>query len=487
MHVHLIGVSGTGMGSLAGLLKKAGHRVTGSDTAFYPPMGEALERWGIEKRQGYDPAHLSPRPDLVVVGNVCRAQNPEARAAIDSGLPYTSFPSALHDHCLRDRRSFVIAGTHGKTTTTALCAHLLDAAGLEPGFLIGGIPLGFSESFRFAKTGAPFVVEGDEYDSAFFEKTPKFWHYAPEVAVLQAIEHDHADIYPTMDSYRAAFVGFVERIPAHGLLVANAADPEVRAVAKHARCRVAFYALEGEDTGEVTPEWLAAAAPAQDGLLPFDLFIGGSSCGRLVSPLSGTHNLKNAVAALALCSLAAQVPMPTLSRALHSFAGVKRRQELRGHAAGVRVYDDFAHHPTAVLETLRGLRARHPHGKLIALFEPRSATASRRVHQATYAQAFLPADVSLLAPVGRPEIGSDERLDVNAIAQELHERGRIAEAAPDLDALVTRTLVHAQAGDTIVVMSNGAFGQIHDKLLCKLAERTLEARSTGDTQLSPLA
>jgi UDP-N-acetylmuramate: L-alanyl-gamma-D-glutamyl-meso-diaminopimelate ligase len=477
MHAHLIGVCGTGMGSLAGLLKKAGYRVTGSDSAFYSPMGEALERWGIEKREGYDPAHLSPRPDLVVVGNVCRSSNPEARAAIDGGMTYTCFPQALHEHCLRDRRSFVIAGTHGKTTTTTLVAHLLEVAGLAPGFLIGGIPLGFDESFRFAQPGAPFVVEGDEYDSAFFEKTPKFWHYAPEVAILQAIEHDHADIYPTMESYRQAFRGFVERIPKHGLLVANAADAEVRAVASHARCRVVYYALDGEDTAEITPTWLAAPVAAQGALLPFDLFIGGSACGRLLTPLSGAHNLKNAVAALALCAEAAAVPMPVLSRALTRFAGVKRRQELRGIAAGVRVYDDFAHHPTAVLETLRGLRNRHPEGKLFAVFEPRSATACRRIHQASYAQAFLPADVTLLAPVGRPDIAQDERLDVHEVAAELRAHGRLAEAPPDVDAILTRVVAMSERGDTVVAMSNGAFGQIHDRLLCALAARP-EAQTT---------
>jgi UDP-N-acetylmuramate: L-alanyl-gamma-D-glutamyl-meso-diaminopimelate ligase len=457
------------MGSLAGLLKKAGHRVTGSDSAFYPPMGDALARWGIETQQGFDASHLSPAPDLVVVGNVCRSNNVEARAAIDGGLRYTSLPQALADFCLIGRRSFVVAGTHGKTTTTALCAHLLDQYGLTPGFLIGGIPIGFSESFRGAKEGAPFVVEGDEYDSAFFEKTPKFWHYRPEVAILQAIEYDHADIYPDMASYRAAFDGFVDRLPENGLLVANAADPEVRACAKRARCKVSYYALDGEDTGDVTPEWLAAPVAVQGELAPFDLFVGGSACGRLFSPLFGAYNLKNAVAAIALCALATDAPVHVLGRALASFAGVKRRQELRGIANGVRVYDDFAHHPTAVYETLRGFRTRHPTGKLIALFEPRSATASRRIHQEGYAQAFEPADVVLLAPVGRLEIPEADRLDVKALTETLAKAGKRAELGTGVDDLVQRVAAIAQPGDSVVVMSNGAFGQIHDRLLCALA------------------
>jgi UDP-N-acetylmuramate: L-alanyl-gamma-D-glutamyl-meso-diaminopimelate ligase len=471
MHVHLIGVAGTGMGSLAGLLKKAGHRVTGSDTAFYPPMGDALARWGIETLQGFDASHLSPAPDLVVVGNVCRSNNVEARAAIDGGLRYTSLPQALADFCLAGRRSFVIAGTHGKTTTTALCAHLLDQYGLTPGFLIGGIPIGFSESFRGAQEGAPFVIEGDEYDSAFFEKTPKFWHYRPEVAILQAIEYDHADIYPDMASYRAAFDGFVERLPAHGLLVANASDPEVRACAKRARCKVTYYALDGEDTGDVTPEWLAAPVAVQGELAPFDLFVGGSACGRLFSPLFGDYNLKNALAAIALCATATDAPVHVLGRALASFAGVKRRQELRGTADGVRIYDDFAHHPTAVHETLRGFRARHPDGQLIAVFEPRSATASRRIHQDGYAQAFGPADVVLLAPVGRLEIPEADRLDVHALTDTLAKAGKRAELGTGVDDLVQRVAAIARPGDNVVVMSNGAFGQIHDRLLCALAAR----------------
>jgi UDP-N-acetylmuramate: L-alanyl-gamma-D-glutamyl-meso-diaminopimelate ligase len=472
MHVHLIGVSGTGMGSLAGLLRKAGHHVSGSDTAFYPPMGDALKRWGIQTYEGFDPRHLEPRPDLVVVGNVCRSTNPEARAAIDTGLTYTSLPQALAELCLKGRRSFVIAGTHGKTTTTALCAHLLDALGARPGFLIGGIPLNFSESFRLAPEGAPFVVEGDEYDSAFFQKTPKFWHYEPEVAIIQAIEHDHADIYPDMTSYRAAFSGFVARLPEHGLLVANAADPEVRSVASQARCRVAYYALDGDDTGNVSPEWIACPVAPQGALVPFDLFAAGSACGRLMTPLFGAANLRNTLAAIALCASATDAKVQTLGKALASFAGVKRRQELRGVAAGVRVYDDFAHHPTAVLETLRGFRARHPEGKLIALFEPRSSTASRRIHQDAYAQAFAPADITLLAPVGRLEIPADERLDTTVLAAAIGGSHKLAEAHDSIDSLIQRAASLAAPGDTIVAMSNGAFGNIHDRLLCAIAAAT---------------
>ncbi len=470
-HVHLVGVAGTGMGALAGLLRSAGYRVTGSDVAFYPPMGEKLAEWGVETMRGYDPGHLDPRPDLVVIGNVVRKDNPEARAAIDGGMAYRSMPGALEELFLARRKSFVIAGTHGKTTTTALVTYLLSGAGRAPGYLLGGVPQDFAESFAVGEEGAPFVIEGDEYDSAFFEKQPKFFRYRPFAAVLTSIEHDHIDIYPTPASYGAAFTGFVERIPADGLLVAYAGDPEVRAIAARARCRLAYYALDGEDTGAVVPTWLAAPAPAEGQAQPFDLFYGGSASGRAYSPLSGLHNVKNALGAIALCAEAGGVSVQALVRALGGFHGVRRRQELVAVADGVRVYDDFAHHPTAVRETLRGLRARHPEGRLVALFEPRSATASRRLHQEQYPAAFEAADLSVLAPVGRKEIAEGERLDVAAIAQTLEAAGKRARAPRDHDDILALLLDEAQPGDTIVAMSNGDFAGLVDRLVAALALR----------------
>ncbi len=470
-HVHLIGVAGTGMGALAGLLRQAGYRVTGSDRAFYPPMGEKLAEWGVETHTGYDAAHLADRPDLVVVGNVCRADNPEARAAIDGGIAYMSMPEALEQLFLAKRTSFVIAGTHGKTTTTALTTSLLRAAGRDPGYLVGGVVHELPESFALGHDGGPFVIEGDEYDSAFFEKRPKFLRYRPHYVVLTSLEHDHIDIYSSLDAYRGAFVELVERLPEEGLLVAYAGDPEVRAVAKRARCRVSFYALDGDDTGDVVPVWLALPAPAEGNVQPFDLFFGGSSCGRVFSPLAGVHNVKNATAAIALCAEGANVAVNAAVRKLAQFRGVKRRQELIATADGVRIYDDFAHHPTAVLETLAGLRARHTDGRLIALFEPRSATASRRLHQELYADAFAPADWTLLAPVGRPEIDASERLDVQAIAASLLRRGKRAEAPATHDEIVELLVRDARPSDTLVVMSNGDFGGILDRIAAALTMR----------------
>ena len=471
MHVHLIGVAGTGMGALAGLLQAAGHRVSGSDVAFYPPMGEALVRWGIETKTGFSAANLSPTPDLVIVGNVCRKDNVEARHAIDSGMRVASVPGALEELFLSQRESFVIAGTHGKTTTTTIVAYLLHALGQDPGLLVGGIPLDFGESFRVGGAKAPFVIEGDEYDSAFFEKTPKFWRYAPNAAILTSIEHDHIDIYPDEASYLAAFVEFVKRIPEDGVLIAFAGDANVRRVAKEARCRVVFYALGTDECGDTAPTWTAAPIAPTGGAQPFDLFVGGTFGCSVFSPLSGDHNVRNALAAIALlCEMSGgTMPVTEPVRALRSFRGVKRRQELRGEAAGVRVYDDFAHHPTAVRETLAGLRARHPEGKLIAAFEPRSATACRKLHEAGYQEAFYSADTTILAPLGRLNIPDAERMDLSAVAGGLHAHGLDAHVAESLDDVLARIARQAQPGDTVVLMSNGDFGNLHARLLAELA------------------
>ena len=479
MHVHLIGVAGTGMGSLAGLLVQAGHRVSGSDTAFYPPMGDALERFGVETMPGWDPANLDASPDLVVIGNVCRADNPEAVAAFDRGLRTTSFPQVMEEFFLTDRPSYVVAGTHGKTTTTTMLAFLLMRCGRDPGFLVGGIPKDFAESFRIGGADAPFVIEGDEYDTAFFEKKPKFWRYRANAAILTTLEHDHIDIYPNMAAYRAAFEGFVTRLEPGATLVAWAGDPEVRGLAASAPCRVVYYGLDGDDTGDVVPEWSAALAPPMGGTQPFDLFLGGTAAGRVLSPLFGRHNVRNAVAAFALAAETSNASTAAMAAALRDFRGTKRRQEWLGEPGGVRVYDDFAHHPSAVRETLAALRDKHPEGRLIALYEPRSATAARSLHQREYPDAFRHADLVLLAPVGRSEIPTDERLDTGALANALRQRDQEAVACASTDGLVTQVRSTAEPGDTVVIMSNGAFDGVWDKVLLALTERHLE-RGQGE-------
>jgi UDP-N-acetylmuramate: L-alanyl-gamma-D-glutamyl-meso-diaminopimelate ligase len=482
MHIHVIAVAGTGMGALAGLLAELGHEVSGSDTAFDPPIGPELEGWGVRCLKGFDPRHLEPRPDLVVVGNVCRPDNPEARAAIDGGLPVTHIAGALARFALAGTSPLVVAGTHGKTTTTALAAWLLDRTGFAPGFLVGGLPKGFARGFRAAKAPrrlgspdrparrTPFVIEGDEYDTAFFEKTAKFLHYGPEVAIITSIEHDHVDIYPTLASYLAAFAAFVALVPESGLIVANAADPEVvRLVSEHARAEVAWFALADEPTHGMPPHWLAAPAGSDERGQAFDLYAGGVMCGRLALPLPGRHNLKNAVAALAAAAQGFGARLADLGPALGSFEGVRRRQDLLGKPRGALVYDDFAHHPTAVRETLAALRARHPTGRLFAVFEARSATACRRMHQAEYAASFDAADHVLLPPLGRTNLAPEEALDLDLLARELAARGRRAERFESVEAIVDALGREVRAGDIVALLSNGAFGGIHAKVLSRLS------------------
>jgi UDP-N-acetylmuramate: L-alanyl-gamma-D-glutamyl-meso-diaminopimelate ligase len=465
MRIHIVGVAGTGMGALAGLLLELGHEVSGSDVAFDPPMGPALRDWGVRCLEGFDARHLDTEPELVVIGNVCRRDNPEAVAVMERGLPYTHLAGALQRFALEGTSPLVVAGTHGKTTTTALAAYLLDACGRKPGFLVGGIPLDFGKSFRAPSRAArlpradapprraPFVIEGDEYDTAFFEKSAKFLHYRGELAIITSIEHDHVDIYPTEASYLDAFARFVRGLPEQGLCVANAADARVvELVSREARATIAWYAIEGQATHGLTPHWLAAPSLAQGGAQSFDLYAGGMSAGRFVLPLVGRHNLANATAALAASAQGFGVPLDELRAALPQFRGVKRRQELIGSPRGVAVYDDFAHHPSAVRETLAALRMKHPGARLCAVFEPRTATACRRLHQDEYVSAFDLADEVLLAPLGRTNLSADEALDLPALVAALIAHGKPADTL-DVDALLARLVAEARAGDVIALLS----------------------------------
>ncbi len=484
MRTHLIGVCGTGMGALAALLREAGDDVSGSDAAFDPPVGPMLATIGVRCEKGYDPAHLAPPPDHVVVGNAIRRDNPEAQAAEQLALPRSSMSQTLRDRFLVKRRPLVVAGTHGKTTTSAMCAFVLSRAGYDPGWFIGGIPKNLPAAAAIGSTArrlalvagptagrAPFVVEGDEYDAVYWNKRPKFLDYIgvgdDDVAILTSVEHDHIDVYPTEEAYEAAFAVFLRAVPANGLVVCDAHDPRARALAEeHARARVAFYALEREDTGRATPTWIAApAAPFADGAQAFDVFAGGMSCGRFSLRVPGLHNVRNALGCLAACAEGFGVPVEEVRAHLSAFEGVKRRQDLLGRPRGVAVYDDFAHHPTAVDETLLALRARHPNGTLWVVFEPRSATACRALHQDAYARAFGAADRVILAPLGRTNVPEGERLDVARLAREL---GPKCEALPGVEPIVQHLAANAKAGDTIAVLSNGAFGGIHSKLIEEL-------------------
>lgn len=475
MRVHLVGVSGTGMGQLALLLRDAGHEVSGSDIAFDPPIGPALEAAGIRCLRGYDAGHVTTDLELVVVGNAIRKDNPEALAAIDRGLVRTSMSGALRERFMAGRRALVVAGTHGKTTTSAMCAWILETAGLEPGFFIGGLPKNFPAGARAAPSrrrltasgaqSAPFVVEGDEYDAVYWDKKPKFLDYAgvspDDVAIVTSIEHDHIDIYPSAEVYEAQFVELVKRIP--GLVAGDARDPRVRALLRD-HPRTALYALEGDDVGDAVPTWQGAlvAADPVTGAQPFDLYAGGSFCGRFALQVPGAHNVRNAIGAIAACAEGFGVHIEKARSALATFEGVRRRQDLLGKPNGIAVYDDFAHHPTAVDETLRALRSRHPDGRLWAVFEPRSATACRNLHQDAYVEAFGAADRVIFAPLGRTNVPADERLDVARLAGAIGTR---AEAATDVDAILARLADEARPGDVVALLSNGAFGGIHARLV----------------------
>ncbi|WP_394835150.1 Mur ligase domain-containing protein [Pendulispora rubella] len=476
--VHMVGVSGTGMGALAILLREIGYDVQGSDASFDPPIGPALEAAGVRCLRGFSAEHITRDLDFIVVGNAIRRDNPEALAVAESGVRALSMSGALREFFLAGRRPLVVTGTHGKTTTSAMCAWLLRSAELEPGYFIGGLPKNLPSgaavgSLRRKIVGAtapptPFVVEGDEYDAVYWHKQPKFFDYVgvgdDDVVIVTGVEHDHVDIYPDEKTYVAQFEALARKVPASGLIVCDASQrAAARAIAENARARVAFYALEGDDTGDITPTWLAAYAPIDlGGMQPFDLFVGGMSCGRFTMHTPGAHNVRNAVAALCACADGFGVPVLRARAALASFEGVRRRQDLLGTPGGVRVYDDFAHHPTAVHETLAALRAKHREGRLWAVFEPRSATACRALHQKAYASAFGAADRVLFAPLGRSNVPEGERLDLELLARAIGER---AQAMPSIDSILEQLASEARPGDTIVLLSNGAFGGLHRRLL----------------------
>ena len=465
-HIHLIAICGTGMGSLAVLLKTLGHRVTGSDQHVYPPMSTQLHDWDISVYEGFKAAHLQPRPDLVVVGNAVSRGNPEAEAAERAGVPVMSFPQALAHFLIGERHAVVVAGTHGKSTTTALIAWLLEHAGRDPGFFAGAVMRNFPAPIRLG-AGAHVVVEGDEYDSAYFDKGPKFLHYRPRTAVLTALEFDHADIYRDLAHVRSAFARFVRLLPANGCLVACTDDPGVRSLCAEETMagNVQTYGLAaGADWQAV--EWGAGA-----GGTVLDVHHAGKRFGRFATKLFGPHNVCNALAAIAVAHRLG-MPKERIASGLASFAGLKRRCEVRGEVGGVTVIDDFAHHPTAVGVTLEGLRQAYPGARLWAIFEPRSATTRRKVFQESYVDALRRADRVVIAEVFRKaELAADERLSEEQLVQALNARRVPAWFHPDAAAIVAQVSGEAKAGDVVVIMSNGGFDNIHERLLTALRQR----------------
>jgi UDP-N-acetylmuramate: L-alanyl-gamma-D-glutamyl-meso-diaminopimelate ligase len=459
--VHLLGIAGTAMTALAGLLQARGMRVTGSDEHVYPPMSDHLRALGIPVNDGYRPANIPADTELVIVGNVIRERNPEAQEMRRRGLAFLSMAEAVRRFAIESRHSIVIVGTHGKTTTTALAAHALTALGADPGFLIGGIAQNFDSNFH-AGAGEQFVIEGDEYDTAYFDKTPKFFKYNPRTVLFTSLEFDHADIYPDLDAIRAQFRHLIASLPARGALIACGDDPNVRALLHEAQCPVIRYGLNNDNGVRVAGVQVGAEGTA------FTTAHGGRVAAWTI-PLAGAFNALNATAVIALLERLGYSPK-SIQTALHSFKGVKRRQEVRGEAGGVTVLDDFAHHPTAVRLTIEAVRQRYPGRRLWAVFEPRSFTARTSRFQTEFAEAFRGADrVLLAAPFQSGYSAGQELLDTTAIAESLSALGVPAHACPDSQRVLDTLIGECRPADVVLIMSNGGFDNLHERLLTALA------------------
>jgi UDP-N-acetylmuramate: L-alanyl-gamma-D-glutamyl-meso-diaminopimelate ligase len=469
MRVHLIGVCGTAMATLAALLKHRGVEVSGSDAHVYPPMSDFLRREGIQLLEGYDPEHINGPIDLVIVGNAISRGNVELEAVLDRKLRYTSLPEAIRDQFLWDTQSVVIAGTHGKTTTTALTGWLLSDGGIDPTVFVGGIARNFGEagsSYRVGN-GRVFVIEGDEYDSAYFDKTAKFLKYLPDIAVIGNVEFDHADIYADLDEVRLAFRRLVNLVPRQGLTLLGADSVEAARLADVSRSRTQTFGLsDAADwrASEIRPR----AGRERESITDFRVHHVSVDHGVFSMPLVGDHNVRNALAAIAI-GVDLGVSIESLRRSLSTFGGVKRRLEVVGTRRGVTVYDDFAHHPTAVAETIAALRRANPGHRIWAVFEPRSASSCRRVFQSDFARAFAAADEVVLAPVFRSSLPDSERLSETELVADLTASGIPARTLSAVDAIVETVASEAGDGDLILIMSNGGFGGIHQKLLTALS------------------
>ena len=467
MRVYLLGIAGTGMGSFAGLLRKAGHEVSGSDENVYPPMSDKLAEWKIRVLTPYSADHVKPQDiDLAVVGNVLRADNVEAKAARRRGVPQMSFPEALEELFLQTLHPVVVAGTHGKTTTTALLAQVLMQAGRDPSLLVGGVPLNFNEGFRLGQ-GEHFVLEGDEYDTAYFDKGPKFLHYRPSTAIFTGAEFDHADIYRDTAHYESAFEKFFALLPQDGYTAACSTFPNWKRLASFAKCKVESYSARDD----VEADWHARWVNLGPGGAAFEVDYQGKPEIRVNLPAAGRHNVENALGVYAACRALGLKP-DEIAAGFRTFRGVKRRQELRGEIKGVAVIDDFAHHPTAVRETIAAVLAQYPGRRLVAVFEPRSNTAMRKIHQDEYAHAFRGADEAIISqPTAIAKVPESERVDAKRMVQDIAAAGTRARWMESPDAIVAALAKETRAGDVVLAMSNGSFGGLHDKLL-----KALEAK-----------
>jgi len=461
-HIHLMGICGTGMASLAGLLKSKGYQVTGSDQNVYPPMSDFLKSMHILVLPGYRAENLHPFPDLVIVGNVITRQNPEAVELSRLSIPYLSLPQALDHFAMKGKRSIVISGTHGKTTTTALTAWILEKADLDPGFMVGGIPLNFKQNFK-SGSGPYFVIEGDEYDTAFFDKGPKFVHYRPWAVILTSIEFDHADIYRDLEHVLQSFRRLIDLIPPEGVLIANSDDPRITGELDSAKCPVWTYGLSGRAM------WGVEDISFVEGSTHLRLAREGRKFLSVRTPLYGRHNISNLLSTVALASFL-DIPSKALSDAFLSFKSVKRRQEILGEERGVLVVDDFAHHPTAVRETIRAVKERFPGRRLVAVFEPRSNSSRRKIFQERYAESFDLADrIFVPDPPLMHKVPPEERFSSRQLTRDLQVRGLAAASFESTDALLKDLIHETNTGDVVLFMSNGGFDNLPGRFLKELA------------------
>ncbi len=459
--IYLIGICGTAMASLAGMLREKGYAVSGSDSDVYPPMSDFLARLEIPVFKGFNAENIQKtKPDLVVIGNALSRGNVEIEYVLDSGLRYASMAETVKELFIRGKQSIVVAGTHGKTTTTAMLAWILEVAGRKPSFLVGGIAENFGSSFQ-VRDGPDFVIEGDEYDTAFFDKGPKFLHYLPRIVLLKNIEFDHADIYADLEAIKTAFRRLINIVPRSGLIVAGIDSPVVTELIPAAFSRVATAGLG-------TGEWQAVNIKTTADGMDFEILRSDSNTGSFAIPLPGTFNVQNALGAI-IVARDLGIPDEVIRRALSTFKSVKRRLEIRGEVNGIVVYDDFAHHPTAVQETLRAVRERHPHARVWAVFEPRSQTCRRKIFEPAFIQSFDPADVILIARVyGASHLAPAETLSPDRVAEGIRARGKRAFTFASTAEIVSLVASEARPGDHVVIMSNGGFDNIHIKLLERL-------------------
>ncbi|MGE5359515.1 MAG: UDP-N-acetylmuramate:L-alanyl-gamma-D-glutamyl-meso-diaminopimelate ligase [Bacteroidales bacterium] len=459
-NIHLIGICGTAMATLAAMLKRRGFNVAGSDQDVYPPMSTFLEQEGIRAFSGYQADRITPNLDFVIVGNAISRGNVEVEELLDRKIRYYSLPEALREFFLWGARPIVIAGTHGKTTTTSMAGWVLTDGGLDPSVFVGGIAENLGDrgsSYRMGG-GRDFVLEGDEYDSAFFDKTAKFLKYLPDIAVVNNVEFDHADIYPDLDAVRLAFRRLVNLVPRKGLLLLGADSADAAALAAGAHCRVETFGLsEGAD-------WQANQVRLSPEGAAFAALHKGQYFGTFTVPLLGGHNVRNALVSIAI-GHERGLTASAMADALRRFKGVRRRLEVLHAAGDVAIFDDFAHHPTAVRETLAGLRAAYPERRIWAIFEPRSASSCRRVFQEQFAAAFAGADEIVLAPVYRSSLPEAERLSVEQLVADLNRQGRHARTIAGVDNIVATVASERRAGDLVVIMSNGGFGGMRGKIV----------------------